>query len=191
MITIEEASNIPQVKVLLDIMRISNTDDYIHSISVANITRKMLEHSKNLFTDEEKDLIIIGALLHDIGKILVPLNLTHYPQSLSNVEYNIIKVHAPISYEIVKSVFPKTVQNICLYHHERPDGSGYIYKVNLSNIPLEALFVQVADIYDALVRTRPYKRGYPPEEALEQMKSEADRFLIDDQFLAILEKSLL
>lgn len=180
-------SNKPEVKVLLEMMRLSNTEAYNHSLSVANITNQMLELTK--YTEEEKIEIIAGALLHDIGKIFIPLNLTQFPQGLSLQEFNIVKVHASVSYEIVKPVFSKIVQDICLYHHERPNGSGYMGNAVLYNIPPEALLVQVADVYDALTSERSYKRSYDSQEAMEIMRDEASQFLLDDQYVQLLEKT--
>lgn len=183
---VKKIYNKPEVKVLLEMMRLSNNEVYVHSLSVANIVEKMLEQTK--YSQEEKEEIVTGALLHDIGKIFVPLNLTQLPQSLSLQEFNIIKVHASVSYEIVKAVFSKIVQNICLYHHERPNGSGYMERAVLYDIPTEALLVQVADVYDALTSNRSYKKCYASQEALKIMRDEAFDFMLDDQFVQILEK---
>ena len=185
---VKKMQNKPEVKVLLELMRLSNTEAYTHSLSVASITEKMLLHTD--YSKEEREDIVTGALLHDIGKVFVPLNLTQFPQSLSLQEFNIVKVHASVSYEIVKSVFSKTVQNICLYHHEKPDGSGYMNNITLFYIPAEALLVQVADVYDALTSDRSYKKRYNPEEALRNMKSDAFKFTLDYQYVGLLEKVL-
>lgn len=177
----------PEVKVLLEMERLSNTEAYRHSISVAGIVCDMLPLTS--YTQEEKEQIVTGALLHDIGKVFVPFNLTQLPQSLSAEEYNIIKVHASVSYEIVRAAFSEMVQNICLYHHERPDGSGYMANAVLCNIPQEALLVQVADVYDALTTERSYKKGYDSQKAMEIMHEEARIFHLDDQYVKLLEDS--
>ena len=179
----------PEVKVLLDLIRISNTETYHHSLSVANIVNQMLDYTD--YSNEEKKEILIGALLHDTGKIFIPFNLTQFPNSLSNPEYDIIKIHSCLSYEITHTVFSKMVQDICLYHHERPDGSGYVSKIKLIDIPPEALLVQIADIFDALISKRAYKEGYKIEEAIEKMRAEANQLKIDDYYLNILEKVLI
>lgn len=178
----------PEVKVLLELIKYYNLETYKHSISVATLTDKMLELTD--YSEEEKEEIVTGALLHDIGKIFVPLNLIQIPQSLSLQEYNIVKVHAPVSYAIVKSVFSKTVQNICLYHHEKPNGSGYMDNMTLYNIPKEALLVQVADVFDALTSERIYKKCYTEEEAFVLMKEESQKFLLDDQYVKLLSEAI-
>lgn len=185
---LQEIMEKPEVKVLMELMKISNTEAYNHSVSVASIVMEMLAYSD--YSEEEKVEILTGALLHDIGKIFIPFNLTQLPSSLSSHEYDIVKIHSSLSYEIVHTVFSEMVQNICLYHHERPDGSGYMSKMKLAEIPPEALFVQIADIFDALISKRAYKKGYKIDEAIEQMRSEADRLKIDDHYLNLLERVL-
>ena len=118
----------------------------------------------------------------------MPLNLTQCPKALNAQEYDIVKVHATISYEIVKPVFSEIVQNICLSHHERPNGSGYMSKISLSQIPEEALLVQVADVFDALTSNRSYKKSYSKNEALDILKKEASELRLDDTYVTLLEK---
>lgn len=187
MMTLQEIGEIPEVKVLLEMMALANSEAYYHSLSVAMYTNLMLRECDN-YTEERKVEIIKGALLHDIGKIFVPLNLTQCPKALNAQEYDIVKVHATISYEIVKPVFSEIVQNICLYHHERPNGSGYMSKISLSQIPEEALLVQVADVFDALTSNRSYKKSYSKNEALDILKKEASEFRLDDTYVTLLEK---
>lgn len=187
--TLQEIGESPEVKVLLEMMALANSEAYYHSLSVAMYTSLMLRECDK-FTDEEKIEIIKGALLHDIGKIFVPLNLTQCPKALNAQEYDIVKVHATISYEIVKPVFSETVQNICLYHHERPNGTGYMSKISLSQIPEEALLVQVADVFDALTSNRSYKRSYSKEEALNILKNETRELRLDDTYVTLLENTI-
>lgn len=181
-----EICEIPEINILLNLMMLSNTEVYEHSLSVAEYTEKILKHDSS-FTEEEKDEIIKGALLHDVGKLFVPFNLSQAPRRLSEQEFNIIKIHTSLSYEIVQNCFSDIVKNICLYHHERPNGQGYPGQKKLVNIPREALLVQVIDIFDAMLKTRAYKASYTPELAIEEMKKEAYHFKLDDQYLKLLE----
>lgn len=183
--TVEEIYARPEIKVLVDLLRLSNMETFRHSFSVANLVREMLQYLP--YEESYKDEIITGALLHDIGKMFVPFNLTQFPGSLSKQEYDLIKVHTAVSYEITQSVFSETVKNICLYHHERPNGTGYLSGAVLSSIPTEALIVQVADVYDALTSPRVYKKEYSKEQALDIMREDAEKYLLDDQYVSILE----
>lgn len=189
MTQIEKIMARPEVKVLLDMIRLSNVETYRHSFSVAKLAEKMLELTPH-FTDYQKEQIITGALLHDIGKIFLPFNLSQLPQSLTSQQYDIIKIHASVSYEIVKGTFSDMVQNICLYHHEKPNGNGYMSQIKLKDIPDEALFVQIADVYDAMTSERSYKKAYTPEQALEIMEEDSQKFLLDDRYLDLLIKVL-
>lgn len=185
---VEEMSNKPEIKVLLELMRLSNTEAYNHSLSVAMIAESMLGYTNHSL--ERKKEIITGALLHDIGKIFIPLNLTQLPQCLEEQEFNIIKVHASVSYEIVKSAFSKIVQDICLYHHERPNGSGYLGEIPPEIIPPEVFLVQVADVYDALTSERSYKKCYDKESAVRILKEEANQLKLDKEYVNLLNKIL-
>ena len=189
MITIEEARKIPQVSILMNIIELFNIDVYKHCMSVAEMTAKILLHTDK-FTEQEKDDIIVGAMLHDIGKILVPFNLAEAPRRLSDNEFEIIKIHTRIGYEILKNDFPEIVSNIALYHHERPDRSGYNEAIPLSKIPKEALLVQVTDIFDALVSERRYKTKYDPISAISIMKNDSKNYKIDDTYYELLKDEL-
>ena len=182
---VEKNMELPEIKVLLEMLKLSNIEAYSHSLRVSKITESLLQSMA--YSDEEKNEIIKGALLHDIGKLFVPLNLSQSPIRFTPQELDIVKTHAVISYEIVKSVFSKIVQNICLYHHEKPNGRGYMSRIQLCNIPDEALLVQVADVYDALTSARCYKTQYSSERALTIMEEDADNFLLDDRFVAQLK----
>ena len=171
----------------------SNEEAYEHSISVAFLVEDMLEYSDKrhlCLSEEKRDEILKGALLHDVGKAFLPFNMSQIPRSLTDTEYNIVKMHATLSYEITKPVFSQTVQDICLYHHERANGTGYSQCLTLDKIPEPVLIVQVADIYDALTRERSYKNSYEPKEALNIMKIETSKLLLDDEYVRLLETVL-
>lgn len=185
MISVEEALKIPHVSVLANTIKLFNDEVYNHCISVATISSKLVEEAEG-FSDKEKEDIVIGAVLHDIGKIFVPFNLTDNPRRLTENEFEIVKTHTRIGYEMLKSDFSEVVSNIALFHHERPNGSGYSSSLPLARIPKEALLVQVADIYDALVSKRRYKNGYDSKAAIEIMKNDSKNFKIDDEYLEIL-----
>lgn len=186
MIILDEIKKIPQVSLLLNIMKLFSTEVYEHCESVAKLSYEIIKDDKS-FTEEEKQQVIIGAYLHDIGKILVPFNLTHSPRRLNANEFAIVKTHTLIGYEMLKSDFSEIVCNIALYHHEQPNGSGYVNSLPLSKIPKEALLVQVADVYDALISKRNYKSNYNSETALSIMKNDSKNLKLDDGFLSKLQ----
>lgn len=186
--TLSELMQNPTVHVLLDILRLSNTETYEHSYHVAVFVEEMLHETG--YNDSEKEEILIGCLLHDIGKAFIPLNLMQLPQSLSEEQHNIIKVHTSVSYEIVKNVFSEIVQNICLLHHERIDGSGYMSHRIKEEIPDYVLLMQVADVFDALISPRRYKKEYTKERAIEILHKEVEANKLDRAYVDLLESKI-
>lgn len=109
-----------------------------------------------------------GAILHDLGKIGVPDAILHKKEKLTEEECEIIKKHPQTGAEIIRPIhFLDKIVPIILYHHERFDGLGYSAGLKGKEIPLGARIVAVADVYQALVSDRPYRKAYSKEEALE------------------------
>ena len=112
------------------------------------------------------------ALLHDIGKIGVPLYILNKPSPLSEEEQEIIREHARIGAEILKDI--KTVRDVsngALYHHERYDGTGYPEGLKGQEIPLVARIIGIADAYDAMTSERDYKEILTKEEVRKEIES--------------------
>jgi putative nucleotidyltransferase with HDIG domain len=119
---------------------------------------------------EELEVIRLGALLHDIGKIGVPDEVLRKPGPLTAAEYDAIKQHPVLGARILRSV-PFLARHIAIVelHHERPDGHGYPYGLRGDDIPLAARIVHVADAYDAMTSARAYRRARPPVEAIREL----------------------
>lgn len=177
----------PEVMVLLNIMKKFSQEVFDHCYSVAKYTEVIVKDDDD-FTDDEKIEVVSGALLHDIGKIFVPFNLTAAPKRLDPTEFILVKTHTVIGYEMLKDSFSDIVCNIARYHHEQPNGSGYMSEMPLSRIPKEALLVQVADVYDALISKRTYKNSYESNSALEIMKNDSRNMKLDDGYLKRLQQ---
>ncbi|KAF0217438.1 MAG: response regulator [Geobacteraceae bacterium] len=117
--------------------------------------------------EEIKKDIKYGSWLHDCGKIGVPETILNANRSLTGEEFELVKMHPVWGADVVrKANLSAIVQNIVLYHHERCDGSGYPSGLKGNNIPLEARIVAVADVYDALLSERPYRKGCSQEETI-------------------------
>jgi len=125
---------------------------------------------------EQLDGLRLAGLIHDIGKISIPSEILNKPGRLSEVEYNLIKTHSEIAYEILKHVdFPWPIADMVLQHHERLDGTGYPKGLKSDNILLEAKILAVADVVDAMAAHRPYRPSLGVDQALEEITRSRDR----------------
>jgi diguanylate cyclase (GGDEF)-like protein len=122
----------------------------------------------------ELKAIETGSLLHDIGKLAIDDYILNKPGRLSKQEFEKIKIHAAAGDEILQHVhFPFPVAKYVRYHHERWDGLGYPDGLKGEEIPLGARILAVADAFDAIRYSRPYKLAIPMEEALELLKAQS------------------
>jgi len=119
---------------------------------------------------EEMEILETGALLHDIGKIGIPDSILLKPSSLTEEEYEIMKRHSHIGYNIIKAgPGLEAASEIVLEHQERFDGSGYPRGLKGSEISLAARIFATVDAYDVIRSKRPYKKGRSAREALEEI----------------------
>ena len=136
-----------------------------HQQQVANLSRAIAS-SLNM-TSSEVQGVYLGALIHDIGKICIPSEILHRPGKLTSAEFEIIKSHPKVGYEIIKNVeFPWPIKEIVLGHHERLDGSGYPNGWRDEEISLSVRIIAVADVIDAISSHRPYRPALGLNEAI-------------------------
>jgi putative nucleotidyltransferase with HDIG domain len=118
----------------------------------------------------------VGALLHDVGKIVVPVDILNKAGALTPDERAIMERHPTAGVELLRDVeFPWDVLPMVRGHHERWDGHGYPDGLAGESIPLAARILCVADVYDALTSDRPYRRAYDREHALRLMAADRGR----------------
>jgi putative nucleotidyltransferase with HDIG domain len=121
-------------------------------------------------TADALEIVRLGALLHDIGKIGIPDDVLRKPGALTAAEYDTIKQHPVLGARILRSVpFLARHLEIVELHHERPDGRGYPYGFRGDDIPLAARIVHVADAYDAMTSARAYRCARPAGDALREL----------------------
>lgn len=124
------------------------------------------------FDPDRIEGIRLGALIHDIGKIYIPSEILNRPGRLSEPEFELIKTHPAVGYDIVKDVhFPWPVAAMILQHHERLNGSGYPSGLNGDEILPEAKIMAVADVVEAITSHRPYRPGLGLELAKEEIRA--------------------
>jgi diguanylate cyclase (GGDEF)-like protein/putative nucleotidyltransferase with HDIG domain len=117
------------------------------------------------------ELVRKAGLLHDIGKLGIPMNLLTKPSSLTTSEYEIIKKHAALGSDLIKNTPSlRPLARIIRHHHERYDGMGYPDKIAGNQIGIEARIMAVADAIEAMSSDRPYRRALKPEKVMEELK---------------------
>jgi len=114
--------------------------------------------------------IRVAGSLHDIGKMYIPSEILTKPGKLTEIEFDMIKTHPKVGYNILKTIeFPWPVARIVLQHHERMDGSGYPSGLAAKDILLEARVLGVADVVEAMASHRPYRPALGIDKALEEI----------------------
>ncbi len=148
-------------------------DEYVlfpHSMNVAFISTQICLYLK--LDDDLTEDIARGAILHDVGKILIDKGITMKKGNLTSNEYEQMKQHTEFGvFLIADGHFSKTVKDIVMYHHEKEDGSGY-YNLRKSEIPLGAKIVGAVDTYNAITSDRYYHEAMNSQysmKALEDM----------------------
>lgn len=140
-----------------------------HQRRVTNLA-VALAKEMHLTADKIEGLRMAGVL-HDLGKISVPAEILTKPSRLSRTEFQLIKEHPRVGFDILKRIeFPWPVAHIVLQHHERMDGSGYPDGLAGDAILLEARILAVADVVEALSSHRPYRPAIGLQKALEEIR---------------------
>ncbi|MGO5051068.1 HD-GYP domain-containing protein [Lachnospiraceae bacterium LCP25S3_G4] len=176
-----------QVEIITNVMNsiIHNNKDkiwYLHLNTLFNYVDWLYSHSVNValiagilalelkYSNQELEDIIIGAMLHDIGMVLIPKEILMKTKPLLKEEANFIKKHCELGYSMVQeSNLSEETKLIMLQHHERLDGSGYPNKLQGSQITMPAQIVNIADSFDSATSFRPYKKAKSALELLEEL----------------------
>jgi len=139
-----------------------------HSMRVAYFS--LVTGAEAQLSPEDMHILELSAIFHDIGKIGTPDAVLNKPSRLSEEEFNVMKQHPEGSYEILKE-FPdfEVIAQNARFHHERYDGKGYPNGLKGEDIPLAARIILIADTFDAMTSTRPYRKGLSYEVAFEEL----------------------
>lgn len=169
------------VSILSQIVEFRNGESGSHMVNIKRITELLLDRlpmrtNKYTLSSTEQLLIPMAAALHDIGKIGIDDKILNKPGRLTKVEFEIMKTHSAIGANMLESLeqfrdepLIKIAHDICRWHHERYDGRGYPDGLKGDEIPISAQIVSIADVYDALVSERVYKKAYPHEKAMDMI----------------------
>jgi PAS domain S-box-containing protein/putative nucleotidyltransferase with HDIG domain len=146
-----------------------------HHRRVANLSYAIAK--KLGLSDDQAEGIKTAALVHDIGKIDIPVEILTKPSKLNDYEFNIIKTHPRAAYEILKNIeFPWRIAEIVYQHHEKFNGSGYPIGLRGDDIMLEARIIMIANVVEAITAPRAYRPSLGIEKALEEITLNREKF---------------
>ena len=170
----ETLSQVRTVNNLFDIlhcMRDSDDMTYVHSLNVALISISLARWSG--MSESDITVLAAAALLHDIGKLLVPKEILEKPGSLTSGEYAVVQTHALLGYNLLKDMnIDDRIKRTVLMHHERCDGSGYPIGMSGNQIDDFAKIVAIADVYDAMSSKRHYRDQICPFSIIRLFEAE-------------------
>jgi diguanylate cyclase (GGDEF)-like protein/PAS domain S-box-containing protein len=153
------------IKAILKTLTNKYSEERIHSAKVSLLCKHM-GVALALKEEEIKELELAG-MYHDIGKISIPDAILKKPQKLTTEEFNIIKTHPEISYQILKAADEYSDLAVhALYHHERWDGNGYPAQKKGKDIPLFSRIICIVDAFEAMTSDRVYKEKFTEEQAI-------------------------
>jgi putative nucleotidyltransferase with HDIG domain len=174
---------------LISLARLKTADDYTYMHSVA-VCAMMVALAKQLNLDEAHARACgMAGLLHDIGKVAMPLEVLNKPGKLTDAEFAIMKTHPTEGYKmlIASHGIDAVSLDVTLHHHEKMDGSGYPERFKGDEISIYAKMAAVCDVYDAITSSRPYKMGWDPAESLRKMAEWANGHLDPKVFQAFVK----
>ncbi|MBB2484365.1 HD-GYP domain-containing protein [Mitsuaria sp. WAJ17] len=156
---------------LISLARLKTKDDYTYMHSVA-VCALMVSLSRHMGLNEAQTREAgLAGLLHDVGKMAMPIDVLNKPGQLTDDEFAVMRSHPVRGYEMLLEggAVPAAALDVCLHHHEKIDGSGYPKKLKGDEISLLARMGAVCDVYDAITSTRPYKNAWDPAGSIQRM----------------------
>lgn len=156
---------------IISLARLKTADEYtyLHSVAVCAL---MIALARQIGLEESlvREAGVAG-LLHDIGKMSVPLDVLNKPGRLDDSEFATVREHPRRGADILREgrQVSALVLDVCLHHHEKLDGTGYPHGLSGDQISLFARMGAICDVYDAITSDRPYKTGWDPAESLQRM----------------------
>jgi HD-GYP domain-containing protein (c-di-GMP phosphodiesterase class II) len=155
----------------------------LHTRKYVEIIAKELRdlgYYREQLTDENIELYSTAALLHDIGKVHIPEGVLNKIGKFTPEEYELMKIHPSEGKKLLEflpviddGTFNEIAMSMAYYHHEKWDGSGYPYGLKGEEIPLSARIMAVADVFDALISDRVYKKAFSFEKAMSIIQEES------------------
>jgi putative nucleotidyltransferase with HDIG domain len=187
LVAAEEAYLGPRVRALLGRLAARDESTAHHTRRVALLAAAVAEELRMPATARRH--LAIGGLLHDVGKLSVPVQILRKPAALDDREYAVIKRHPGAGRALLDELggFPEPVRRLVSDHHERLDGKGYPRGLTADDLDLQTRVLSACDVYDALVSDRVYRAAWPAERALALLREETGT-AFDAQVVAALER---
>jgi putative nucleotidyltransferase with HDIG domain len=155
---------------LLSLTRLRTADEYsyLHALTVSAL---MIGLARQLQMEPQQVREAgLAGLLHDIGEVLMPQGLLNTPGKLNKIDSLMLREHPRQGAKILREQgFGEALIDVCLHHHEKPDGSGYPHQLRDGGFSELARMCAICDVYDALTCDRPYQKGWDPAEAIRKM----------------------
>lgn len=158
-----------------------------HTITTTSISCSVARHMS--ITEDRLERIRYGAMLHDLGKIGIPVEILEFPGKLSTQAMNIMRTHVEITERILGDSVASDVARIALRHHEKIDGSGYPRGIEGKDMTLEEEIVAVSDIVSALLGTRSYKEAFSKERTLTIIQDMAENGKLNPAIISVIQKN--
>ncbi len=172
---IDEILKTPDVQVSLN--DIASNDEYTYTHSVSTMVYALMIARKLNYSEQKMNILGMGTLLHDIGKILIDKEVMFKEGELTQQEYQYVKMHALYGYQTMRRIAAilEQVRQIAYMHHERLDGSGYPQGLRGSELNEYIRIVSIADVYDALTTDRCYRKKWPANKAMDFLMERSER----------------
>lgn len=177
-------------RALLRVLRLKDKDEYtyLHSVAVCAL---MIALARQLDLDDAMTAEMgTAGLLHDIGKMAVPLDVLNKPAKLTDEEFALMQTHPEKGFRLLEQTpaLPPLALDVCRHHHEKVDGTGYPQRLRGDQISLAARMGAICDVYDALTSNRSYKAAWSPAESVTHMREWEGQF--DPELLFAFMKSV-
>ncbi len=156
-----------------------NEQSVIDSITTIHICEKLA--GRLMMTEDIKERLYYGALLHDIGMLVIPKEITEAPRKLNSEEIKKVRLHVNAAEKVLGNMLREDVLSIVLGHHERCDGSGYPRRLRGQQMGVEQKVLQVADTITGMTGKRPYREPLQKEQIIDELNEEASLNRLDRQ----------
>lgn len=172
---ISEILKTPDVQVSLN--DIASNDEYTYTHSVSTMVYALMIARKLNYSEQKLNILGMGTLLHDIGKMLIDHDVMFKEGQLTQEEYQYVKMHSLYGYQAMRRIttIPEQVRQIAYMHHERLDGTGYPQGLRGDELNEYVRIVSIADVYDALTTNRCYRKKWPANKAMDFLLERSEK----------------